>query len=36
MSMVMNALNDVWLDTYILHIIIQEELERLRNYMETN
>ena len=32
----MNAFHDVWLDTYIMQIINQEQLERLRNYMETN
>ena len=35
-SVIMNALNGVWLDTNILQIIIQRELERLTNYMETN
>ena len=30
--MAMNGLNGVWLNTYILQIIILEELERLRNY----
>ena len=35
-SVIMNALNGVWLDTNILQIIIQQELERLTNYMETN
>ena len=32
----MNALNGVWSDTHMLQIIIQRELERLTNYMETN
>ena len=32
----MNTLKDLWLDTYTLQIMIQEELERLTNYMETN
>ena len=34
--MIMNALNSVCSDIYILQIIIQEELERLTNYMKTN
>ena len=32
----MNALDGAWLDTDILWIIIQEELEKLTDYMETN
>ena len=32
----MNALDGVWLDIDILWIIIQEELEKLTDYMETN
>ena len=35
-SMIMNALNGVYSDTYILQIIIQQELGRLANYLETN
>ena len=31
----MNALNDVWSDTYILQIKIQEELQRLAKNMQT-
>ena len=31
----MNALTGVWLETYILQIIIQEELKWMTNYMET-
>ena len=34
--MIMNALNGVWLDTYILQILVHEESEKLANYMETN
>ena len=34
--MIMNALNGIWLDNYILQIIIQQELERLTNYLDTN
>ena len=32
----MNTLNDVWLHTYNLQIMIQQQLERLKSYMETN
>ena len=32
----MNALNDIWLDIYILQIKIQNESERLTNKMEKN
>ena len=32
----MNTLKGLWLDTYTLQIMIQEELERLTNYMEAN
>ena len=32
----MNALYGVWLNTCIVQIIIQEDLEMLTNYMETN
>ena len=32
----MNALNDIWLDIYILQIKIQKESERLTNKMEKN
>ena len=31
--MIMNALNGVYSDTYILHIIIQQELVRLTDYL---
>ena len=34
--MIMNVLNDVWSDTSVQQVIIQEELENLTNYMETN
>ena len=34
--MIMTALNGVSLDPYILQIIIQQELEELTNYIETN
>ena len=34
--MIINALNNVWSDPYILQAIIQKERERLTNYMETN
>ena len=32
----MNALNGVQSDTYILQVIIQQELEILKNYLEMN
>ena len=31
--MIMNVLNGVYSDTYILHIIIQQELVRLTDYL---
>ena len=34
--MMIYALNGVWLDTYIVQILIQRELERLASYMERN
>ena len=34
--MIMNALNSVWSDINILQIIIQQKLERLRDYLEMN
>ena len=34
--MIMNALNSVWSDINILQIIIQQNLERLRDYLEMN
>ena len=34
--MMMNALNGFWLDTYMVQILIQKELERLASYMERN
>ena len=34
--MIVNAINGVWFDTYIMQIMIQQELGRLTNYLETN
>ena len=32
--MIMNALNGVWLDTYIQQILIHEELEKLTKILQ--
>ena len=34
--MIVNAINGVWFDTYIMQIMIQQELGRLTNYLEAN
>ena len=34
--MITNALNDVWLDIYILQIIIQQELKKLAKILQEN
>ena len=34
--MIMNPLNVVWLDIYILQIIIQQELEQLTKILQEN
>ena len=33
---IMNAANDVWSDTYILHILIQQELEKMLKILLEN
>ena len=32
----MNALNDAWSNTYVLQIIIQQELEKLTKTLQQN
>ena len=33
---IMNAVNSVWSDTYILHILIQQELEKMTKILLEN
>ena len=33
---IMNAVNGVWSDTYILHILIQQELEKMTKILLEN